>query len=111
MGLLDVLKVMPAGPLFYRPSKKKTRPGYNPWDSVTGKVSTWVRGTAGVKDPRVQPNHAWRHRFKTIARDVDIAQRYMDAIQGHDDGSASTDYGEYTIKALYREILKLPRHG
>lgn len=111
MGVLDFVKAMPHGPLFYRPSTRKTRPGYRPWDNVTGKVSTWVRTTAGVKDPRVQPNHGWRHRFKTIARDVDIAQRYMDAIQGHEDGSASGDYGENTMKALHREILKFPRYS
>lgn len=108
MGLLDFVRSRPTGPLFYRPSGRKTRPGYNPWDSVTGKVSEWVRKVAEVKDPRVQPNHGWRHRFKTIARDVDIPQRYMDAIQGHEDGSASADYGENTVKALYREIQKLP---
>lgn len=111
MGLLDFVRSRPTGPLFYRPSGRKTRPGYNPWDSVTGKVSEWVRKVAKVKDPRVQPNHGWRHRFKTIARDVDIPQRYMDAIQGHEDGSASADYGENTVKALYREIQKLPPYG
>ncbi len=111
MGLLKTIEAMPHGALFYRASTKETRPGYHPWNSVTGKVSTWVRATAGVKDPRVQPNHGWRHRFKTIARDVDIAQRYMDAIQGHEDGSASGDYGENTMKALNREILKLPRYS
>jgi integrase len=110
MGLLDFVRSRPNGPLFYRPSGRKTRPGYNPWDSVTGKVSEWVRKTVKVQDPRVAPNHGWRHRFKTIARDVDMPQRYMDAIQGHEDGSASADYGENTVKALHREIQKLPRY-
>nr|CAD6604024.1 integrase [Rhizobium sp. TCK] len=110
IGLLDFVRSRPTGPLFYRSSGRKTRPGYNPWDSVTGKVSDWVRKVAKVEDPRVQPNHGWRHRFKTIARDVDIPQRYMDAIQGHEDGSASADYGENTVRALYREIQKLPRY-
>ncbi len=110
MGLMEFVQSRPAGPIFYRPSGKKTRAGYHPWNSVTGKISDWVRDTAGVTDPRVQPNHGWRHRFKTIARDVDIAHRYMDALQGHKDGSASTDYGENTVKALYREILKMPRY-
>ncbi|MBU1313958.1 MAG: phage integrase N-terminal SAM-like domain-containing protein [Alphaproteobacteria bacterium] len=109
MGLLEFVRTRPPGPLFYRSSGRKTRPGYNPWDSVTGKVSDWVRKVAKVRDPRVQPNHGWRHRFKTIARDVDIPQRYMDALQGHEDGSASADYGDNTVNALYREIQKLPR--
>lgn len=35
----------------------------------------------------------------------------MDAIQGHADGSASAEYGENTMKALSREIRKLPRYN
>ncbi len=110
MGLIEFVQARPSGPLFYRASGKETREGYHPWNSVTGKISDWVRDTAGVTDRRVQPNHGWRHRFKTVARDVDIAQRYMDALQGHEDGSASAHYGENTVKALYREILKMPRY-
>ncbi|TCR81535.1 DUF6538 domain-containing protein [Rhizobium sp. BK376] len=110
LGLLDMVASRKPGPLFYIPNDNKRKPGHSQAASVRGKVGDWVRDTVGVKDKRVQPNHAWRHRFKTIARDVDIAQRYMDAIQGHEDGSASSDYGENTMKALYREIAKLPRY-
>ena len=110
LGVLDMVRSRTSGPLFYVPNDRKRKPGHTQAASVRGKVSDWVRDAAKITDPRVQPNHAWRHRFKTIARDVDIAPRYMDAIQGHDDGSASTEYGENTMKALYREILKLPRY-
>ncbi len=110
LGFLDFIKSRPAGPLFYAPSDRNRKPGHTQAASVRGKVGDWVRDFAKVVDPRVQPNHAWRHRFKTIARDVDIAPRYMDAIQGHEDGSASSGYGEYSLKALYREIMKIPRY-
>lgn len=110
LGILDMVKSRPHGPLFYRPNSGARKSGHTQAASVRGKVSDWVREVAGITDPRVQPNHAWRHRFKTVARDVDISQRYMDAIQGHEDGSASADYGENTLKALYREILKLPKY-
>lgn len=110
LGLLDMVNNRNPGPLFYVPNDNKRKPGHTQAASVRGKVGDWVRDTVGIKDKRIQPNHAWRHRFKTIARDVDIAQRYMDAIQGHEDGSASSDYGDNTMKALYREILKLPRY-
>ena len=43
--------------------------------------------------------------FKTVGRDQDIALEYPDAIQGHSDRRASSDYGEMSMKALYREIL------
>lgn len=110
-GLLDFVKSRGDGPLFYVPNNRKRKPGTTQAMSVRGKVGEWVRDKAGITDKRLQPNHAWRHRFKTVARDVDIDPRYMDAIQGHDDGSASADYGENTMKALYREIQKLPRYG
>ncbi|MCO5961787.1 DUF6538 domain-containing protein [Sinorhizobium meliloti] len=110
LGILDMVKARPHGPLFYVPNDRKRKPGHTQAASVRGKVSDWVRDEAGIKDPRVQPNHAWRHRFKTIARDVDIGEHYMAAIQGHEDGSSNFEYGEFGLKALHREILKLPRY-
>ena len=45
-----------------------------------------------------------------MARDVGIPPEYIDAIQGHSDGRATTSYGETTVRAMYREIQKLPRY-
>ena len=109
MGLLKFVSEQLPGPLFYTP-KKLGEVDVERAQSVGKKVGRWVRTGAGVVDPSVQPNHAWRHRFKTIARDVDIKPEYADAIQGHEDGRASTDYGETTVKALWREIQKIPRY-
>lgn len=110
LGLLELVHERPTGPVFYVPNDRKRKPGHTQAASVRGKVSDWVRETAGVTDGRVQPNHAWRHRFKTVARDVDINTHYMAAIQGHEDGTSNFEYGEFGMKALYREILKLPRY-
>ncbi|PUB15386.1 DUF6538 domain-containing protein [Yoonia sediminilitoris] len=109
MGLPQVFSEYPTGPLFYSP-KTPGEVDVKRAQSVGKKVGQWVREIAGIKDALVQPNHAWRHRFKTIARDADILPEYADAIQGHEDGRASTDYGETTVKALWREIQKLPRY-
>lgn len=79
--------------------------------SAGAKIGTWVREVVGIADPNVQPNHAWRHRFKTIAREAGIAPEYSDAITGHEDGRAASDYGETTVKALWREVQKLPRYS
>lgn len=106
MGLVQMIKELPKGPVFLTPGGDPAAKARG----ASGKVGEWVREVAGIDDPRVQPNHAWRHRFKTVARDVDIAPEYMDAIQGHEDGRASTDYGETTIRTMWREIKKLPRY-
>lgn len=109
-GLLEFVRGRPNGPLFYVPNNKPRKPGNTQAGNVRDKVCQWVRKTVGVDDPRIQPNHAWRHRFKTLARDVDMPHQYQDAILGHADGRASSDYGESSMKALLREIEKLPRH-
>jgi hypothetical protein len=41
---------------------------------------------------------------------VAVTVKYLDALQGYADGSASSECGENTIKALGREIGKLPRY-
>ncbi len=110
LGLLEMVKRSGDGPLFYEPNDQAREPNSTQPGNVLGKVGQWVRKKVEITDRRVQPSHGWRHRFKTVAHDVDIAPKYIDAIQGHDDGTASSDYGERTMKALGREIEKLPRY-
>lgn len=112
MGLPDMIRALPAGPVFYSTAPVRGKPA-DPVEraqSAGAKIGTWVREVVGITDPKVQPNHAWRHRFKTVARDAGIAPEYSDAITGHEDGRAATDYGETTVKALWREVQKLPRY-
>ncbi len=110
LGVLDMVKKRGAGPLFYTPNDDPREAGSTQWGNVLGKVGGWVRNRVGVTDERIQPNHAWRHRFATVADDVGVDPRYITAIQGHADGRASSGYGERTMKALGREIRKLPRY-
>lgn len=110
MGLARMIQSLPPGPVFYSTVfKKKDADRLSRARNAGAKVWEWVRGVVKITDDRLQPNHAWRHRFKTVARDANIAPEYMDAIQGHEDGRAASDYGETTIKALWREMQKLPR--
>ncbi|MDD8023124.1 MAG: site-specific integrase [Paracoccaceae bacterium] len=112
MGLAKMIRALPSGPIFYTTTPVRGKP-VDPVEraqAVGGKVGQWVRKVVGITDTKLQPNHAWRHRFKTIARDVGIAPEYSDASTGHDDGRAATEYGETTGKALWREVQKLPRY-
>ncbi|WP_229447877.1 DUF6538 domain-containing protein [Nitratireductor sp. B36] len=110
MGLVEMIHGLPRGPIFYstEPVRGKAANPFERAQSAGAKVGKWVREVVGIDDPKVQPNHAWRHRFKTTAREAGIAPEYMDVIQGHEDGRAASDYGETTVKALWREIQKLP---
>jgi integrase len=108
LGLVQMIEARSNGPIFFQPRLKTA--AQQSAENAGAKVGKWVRQIVGIADRRLQPNHAWRHRFKTLARDMDIDPEYRDAIQGHEDGRAASDYGETTVKALYREIQKLPRY-
>jgi integrase len=71
-------------------------------------LAAWVRDL-GVDDPNVQPNHGWRHLFKTLARRVGLAPEIRDAIQGHAPRSVAEAYGDWPIETLAQAIERFPR--
>ena len=75
--------------------------------NMTKLVSKWVRGL-GLKDTRVAPSHAWRHRFKTLCRRHGVSSDIGDALTGHSARTVADAYGAFEVTALYREICKLP---
>ena len=106
-GFLDFVKKSGSGPLFYRsgPRRGKTSPA----ETVAGRLGKWVR-TLGVIPEGIQPSHAWRHRLKTVGRELGVDPRVLDAIQGHAARTAGDDYGDVTLKAKLVLIRKLPRY-
>jgi integrase len=93
LGLLRFVEQSDSGPLFAKGSYKR--------------VLDFVRTI--VTDERVQPNHAWRHRFKTISRNLGIDHRVVDAIQGHAARTSGEDYGNVSVLAMARVIDAIPR--
>ncbi|UHC19412.1 site-specific integrase [Methylobacterium currus] len=104
-GFLDFVRRQKAGPLFpdLPPDKFGKRGG-----NGTKILGRWVRGL-GLTDPRLAPNHSWRHRFKTLARNHGLASDVTDAITGHAHRSVGDGYGEYDVRAMKREIEKIPK--
>ncbi len=74
--------------------------------TARNKVNAFVREV--VKDPNVDPSHGWRHRFKTIGIEQEVAMRVLDAIQGHAPRNASEDYGDVTIAAKAKAVDRFP---
>lgn len=109
MGFLDFVNGHKAGPLFYDPNKKRKDGKNTPAQWAGNALARWIKGELAAAWPNVQPNHAWRHRFKTLGREVEMDLHYLNVLQGHKDGTAAAGYGETTIKALYREMCKIPR--
>lgn len=107
-GFVAFVQASREGPLFYVP-RKVEKPGQPPAYKRTGeRLAAWVR-EIGVTDPAVQPNHGWRHRFKTVARGrLDAEAR--DRIAGHKPRTEGEAYGTWTLRSLAEQVEKLPRY-
>ena len=76
--------------------------------SGSKRLCRWIRGNLGMDNKRKAPNHAWRHRFKSVCRRAGIEEEYHEALTGHTgEGSEGREYGEYEVQVLYREICKI----
>ena len=106
-GFVTFATTSKAGPLFLIPAKDGDVLG--PLQGVKNRLGEFVREV--VSDPGVQPNHGWRHRFKSICRDMGVDPGVRDAIQGHAARSVADEYGEVSITAKAIAIDKLPRYA
>jgi hypothetical protein len=96
-------------PLFYDPARCRGGKPSNPhFKKVGERLASWVRGLE--IDPRVAPNHGWRHRFTSVARFVAMPEDVRHAIQGHASSKVADKYGDTWPQVLQREIEKLPRY-
>ncbi len=107
LGFLSFVAACPEGPLFYDP--KRADSGTPPAQWAGNALRRWLVQALGDQMPDVAPNHAWRHRFKTVGRTAGIEAGYLDALQGHRPRTAGEAYGHVSLETLHRELLKVPR--
>jgi integrase len=97
-------------PLFYDPSRTRGGSEAHPiYKKVGERLAAWVR-SLGVSDLGVDPNHGWRHRFKTTGRRAGIDPAVLDAIQGHAPRTEGERYGRHPIETLFEAIRRLPEY-
>lgn len=103
-GFIAFVTGIRSGPLFpdLTPDRFGSRGGNG--SKILGR---WVR-RLGIDNPRLQPNHAWRHTMKRKFRRHAVAGDLGRAILGHAAVDVSDAYGDKEVPVLYREILKLP---
>jgi integrase len=105
MGFIQFMEAATPGPLFHGATLTEK---YLANARVTsGRLSEWLH-EAGLVPESVQPSHGWRHRFKTVARELGLSDRIIDAIQGHAGRTAGDEYGDVTITAKARAIDAFP---
>ena len=95
------------GPLFYE-ERDEPNPDARPRYKLVGnRLAEWVRDLGLVDVP--QPNHSWRHTFKTISRKGGMPEAAADYLQGHAPANDSRGYGSHDLATLAAEIAKMPR--
>ncbi|WP_186766689.1 tyrosine-type recombinase/integrase [Puniceibacterium confluentis] len=110
LGFLDFVAQAASGPLFYR-TKDGTQ-SLSGARMTSGRVSDWLRAS-GLVPAKVAPNHAWRHRFRTVAMELGLSDRIIDAVSGHAvlKQRAADGYGHATLKAMARLVDALPSYS
>lgn len=109
-GFLDFVASCKDGYLFIDPKDPKRV--VNTAKGRRNDVGEFARQT--VKDPDVDPNHGWRHRFTTLWLRVGLSDRVLHYIQGHEDnegGPVHRDYGDVEAEAQAVNLAKFPRQG
>lgn len=105
LGFLDYVDGVPSGPLFHMSPEASRNKTYA--QKMANRLRDWLHEEKLVpKD--LQPCHGWRHRFKTVGLELGIAERVIDAIQGHAGRRSADHYGDVTLRARTDAITRLP---
>lgn len=98
-------------PMFYDPTLVRKPSATNRHAKKVGeRLAEWVRDQVGITDREIQPNHGWRHTFKTMTIEAGIPERVADAIQGHAPRSVGQTYGSVSLKTLAAAVASMPRY-
>jgi integrase len=106
MGFIKFVKGAPSGYLFLRPATDGDVLG--PLQGVKNRLAEFARSL--VSEKAVDPNHGWRHRFKSVCRAVGIDTEIRDYLQGHAPRTEGERYGEMPLSAQAKAMAKLPRY-
>lgn len=108
-GFGEFVNASPNGPLFYDRNRFRPNSETSPAEQQAKMISRWLRGTV-MLDPGVDPNHGWRHTWKTRALAAGIEERLRDAITGHRVASVGRRYETPSLPMLSRAMSLFPTY-
>ena len=108
-GVVEMARAFASSPIFFNRSRGRGGDSAHPHHKKVGeRLARWVRDL-GVDDPHIQPNHAWRHLFKTLARRAGLDPEIRDVLQGHAPRSIGEQYGDWPLDVLAEGVERLPK--
>ena len=110
-GFLDFVRERGPGPLFYNSTRRKADAKKPSSKIVAKNVAAWVHrlGLKVGRAHRKDPNHAWRHRFITLAREDDeVKETVLKRLVGQAPKDAHQGYGSASLKTLARAVEAVP---
>ena len=107
LGFPTYLDTIKSGPIFHNAKDVKQYQSHS--KKLANRIGDWLREEQLVPEG-VQPSHGWRHRFKTVGREIGIQDRVLDALQGHAAKTAGDAYGDITLKTKINAIDCLPEY-
>ena len=81
-GFLDYVGSLPAGSALFPDARPDNVFGLRSTNAGK-KVSRWLRTDLGIADPRISPNHSWRHFFISACRAAEMNPEVRSALTGH----------------------------
>jgi integrase len=110
MGFLKYVQSRKGRPLFFDVSRGRgSNNKFSQSHKVAQRVADWVRGEVGITDPELLPNHAWRHRFRTMCRSADLEEARIDLLDGHA-STVGQKYGDSLPWVMLDWVSRLPRY-
>ena len=110
LGFLSYVASCKDGPLFNRSPSHDVKTQLRSSRRLANQIADWL-GSLNLVPEGLWPNHAFRHRFKTVGREIGVSDRVIDAICGHAGKTAGDDYGDVTIAARHRVIVQFPKYN
>jgi integrase len=105
-GFVDYVQGLSKGSALFPNIKPSPSDGKRSHYAVK-KMGKWIRKDLELTEERIGPDHSWRHYFKTACRDAEIDRDVHDAITGHIDGKASSEYGEFPLSPKHKAVNKI----
>jgi integrase len=104
LGILELVQGKPSDSRVF-PHLIKVSDGYA---GIVSKAWRPLTKQCGVYRLGRHPLHAFRHSFKTLARECGIPKEISDWITGHASGNVGDDYGINPLSRMAAEMKKFP---